>query len=182
MLTQIQRGRVDSILVRDIHAEQNGSTLSLLHSTGVVFLSGEQASDRYWTACPERKLAAGGTASAVIDVSVALGARYEGAAWVRAPISTGQLALTLHVTYVLVGMSVLDAKGSLGNQTMSAAMAGISVLCVGDSRILQLWLRRFRRDPPEVFTSHPELLPPPHAQQAYRIQHESCLRLGDRCR
>lgn len=138
VLTPIQRGRVDSILVRDIHAEQNGSTLSLLHSTGVVFPSGEQASDRYWTAFPEGRLAAGGTASAVIDVSVALGERYEGAAWLRPPISTGQLALTLHVTHVLVGMSVLDAMGSLGNQTMPEAMAGISVFCVGGSRILRI--------------------------------------------
>ena len=30
----------------------------------------------------------------------------------------------------------------------------------------------------EVFTPHPKLLPYPHAKRAYRIQHETCQRLG----
>ena len=38
--------------------------------------------------------------------------------------------------------------------------------------------RHWERRSIAVFTPHPELLPYPHAKQAYRIQHDTCQRLG----
>lgn len=99
---------------------------------------------------PFYMLAAGGTASAVIAASVAVGERYQGAAWLRPLVATGQLALTLYVAHVVVGMSVLDAMGRLGDQTLPEAMAAISVFCVVGVAFSVLWLRRFRRGPLEA--------------------------------
>ena len=38
--------------------------------------------------------------------------------------------------------------------------------------------RQWERRSIQVFTPHPQLLPSPHARQAYRITHETCKRLG----
>ena len=62
-------------------------------------------------------LAGAGTACAVIVACIALGERFETATWLKPFIATGQLALTLYVAHVVLGMGTLEAVGRLEDQT-----------------------------------------------------------------
>lgn len=95
-------------------------------------------------------LAAGGTASAIIAASVALGKRYGDRRWLRPFVATGQLALTLYVAHVVVGMGILDAMGRLENQTLPFALLAATVFCAAGVAFASLWRRRFRRGPLEA--------------------------------
>ncbi len=94
-------------------------------------------------------LAGGGVACAVIAASVEVGLRYPNAAWLRPLVHTGQLALTLYVAHVVVGMGTLEAMGRLQNQTLPFAMTATAVFCLSGIVFAHLWRRRFRRGPVE---------------------------------
>lgn len=95
-------------------------------------------------------LAGGGVACAVIATAIALGERYQGAAWLRPFVATGQLALTLYVAHVVVGMAVLDVIGRLENQTLPFALL-CSVLFYALAMLFaSLWRTRFRQGPLEA--------------------------------
>ncbi len=94
-------------------------------------------------------LAGGGVAVVVITACVGLTERHPGAPWLRPLISTGQLALTLYVAHVLVGMGTLEALGRLGGQSAPFAALAAMVFSVLSVFFAHLWRRRFQRGPVE---------------------------------
>lgn len=96
-------------------------------------------------------MAAGsGTACAVIAAAVAFGERYGEAAWVRPFIATGQLALTLYVAHVIVGMGTLESLGMLENQSLPTAVTAATIFCVAAVAFAHFWRQRFDRGPLEA--------------------------------
>ncbi len=94
-------------------------------------------------------LAGAGTAAAVIAACVALSERLGDTAWPRPLIATGQLALTIYVAHVVIGMGTLEALGRLENQTPAFAIGSAAVFCATAVVFAHLWRRRFRRGPLE---------------------------------
>lgn len=95
-------------------------------------------------------LAGGGVACAVIAAAIALGERYQGAVWLRPFVATGQLALTLYVAHVVVGMGVLDVIGRLENQTLSFALLSSAIFCALAMLFASLWRTKFKQGPLEA--------------------------------
>ena len=100
---------------------------------------------------PFYMIAGAGTASAVVAASVALGERYEDAAWIRPFVRTGQLSLTLYVAHVVLGMSVLEAVGWMGTaQTLPRALFAATAFSVVGVVFSNLWLARYKLGPLEA--------------------------------
>ncbi len=99
---------------------------------------------------PLYMLAAGGTACAIIAASVALGQMHGSKPWLRPFVATGQLALTLYVAHVLVGMAILEVMGRLENQTLPFALLAASVFCATSVVFASAWRGRFKRGPLEA--------------------------------
>lgn len=95
-------------------------------------------------------LAAGaGTAVLVIVGSIWVGEHVS--ARVTEPlVSAGQLALTIYVAHVLIGMGVLDAMGRLDDQTLGWAVSASIVFSAVAIISSWLWRRRFARGPLEA--------------------------------
>ena len=94
-------------------------------------------------------LAGGGTAVLVICGSIWLGEHLP--AKVTEPlVSTGQLALTIYLAHVLVGMAVLDSLGRLDDQTLGWAVLTSLVFCAAAVVGSWAWRRRFDRGPLEA--------------------------------
>mgnify|MGYP002277490024 CR=1 FL=1 len=99
---------------------------------------------------PLYMLAGAGTACAIIAATITLGERYMNSAWLRPFVATGQLALTLYVAHVVLGMGVLQAIGRLENQTLPFALLAALVFCIVSVVFAQLWQKRFKRGPIEA--------------------------------
>lgn len=99
---------------------------------------------------PLYMLAAGGTACAIIAASVALGQMHGSKPWLRPFVATGQLALTLYVAHVLVGMAILEAMGRLENQTLPFALLAAGAFCATSVAFASAWRGRFKRGPLEA--------------------------------
>jgi uncharacterized protein len=94
-------------------------------------------------------LAATGTACAGIAACVAAGERWRDARWLAPLVHTGQVALTLYVAHVVVGMGLLDAAGRLENQSFAFAVGSALLFCLAAVLFAHLWRRRFRLGPLE---------------------------------
>ncbi len=99
---------------------------------------------------PLYMMAGTGTAVAVIAMCVSLGERLPDAAWLKPFVSTGQLALTLYVAHVVIGMGTLEAIGRLENQTLASALLASAVFCMASIAFATLWRMRFKRGPLEM--------------------------------
>lgn len=71
-------------------------------------------------------------------------------AWLRPFVATGQLALTLYLAHVVLGMGVLEAIGRLKKQTLPFALLAALVFCIMSVVFAQLWRKRFKRGPLEA--------------------------------
>lgn len=94
-------------------------------------------------------VAGAATAIVVIMLCLELAFHYPKANWLQPLVHTGQLALTLYVAHVIVGMGFLEAIGLLENQTITfATISGIifSILAI---LFAHLWRKRFERGPLE---------------------------------
>ena len=98
---------------------------------------------------PFYMLAAGGTATALIMLAVAFAQRFPGAPWTRALVAAGQLALTIYVAHVLIGMGALSAVGRLENQSLPFAVAASVAFYALAVAFAVLWRKRFDRGPLE---------------------------------
>ncbi len=94
-------------------------------------------------------LAGAGTASVVIAACVFLAERHGDSRWLKPLILTGQLALTLYVAHVVIGMGLLEAFDRLENQTPRFTVAAATVFCVAGVVFASFWRRRFARGPLE---------------------------------
>ena len=83
----------------------------------------------------------------VVNFKIVMGAGQNGPAWLRPFIATGQLALTLYVAHVLLGMGTLEAIGRLENQTLPFVLLASVVFCGAGVVFAHLWRSRFRRGP-----------------------------------
>ncbi len=95
-------------------------------------------------------LAAGaGTAVLVIIGSIWLGDQLP--TRITEPlVSTGQLALTIYVAHVLIGMGTLEAMGRLENQTLPWAVVTSLAFSAAAIVASTLWRRRYARGPLEA--------------------------------
>ena len=94
-------------------------------------------------------VAGAGTAIAIITICLELTFRYPKARIFPPLVATGQLALTMYVAHVVIGMGFLEMIGRLENQTLqfaSISAAIFSVLAIGFSNY---WRKRYQRGPLE---------------------------------
>jgi uncharacterized membrane protein YeiB len=65
-------------------------------------------------------------------------------------VATGQLALTLYVAHVVVGMGVLDVVGRLENQTLPFVLLSAAIFCALAMLFATLWRTKFMHGPLEA--------------------------------
>lgn len=98
---------------------------------------------------PMYVLAGAGTAVLVICGSIWLTEHLPASA-MEPLVSTGQLALTIYLAHILVGMGVLETLGRLENQSLAWAVTTSALFSVTAIAFAWLWRRRFRRGPLEA--------------------------------
>ncbi len=103
---------------------------------------------------PFYMLSGAGTACAVIAAAVAFGARHGHSKQLRPFVATGQLALTLYVGHVLIGMGLLEAWGRLENQNLSFAVLAALVFCMAGVLFAYAWRSKFKQGPLESVMRH----------------------------
>jgi len=93
-------------------------------------------------------LASGGTAVAVIALSVGMAARWPSALW-RPLVDTGQMALTWYFAHIILGLGTVVALGLVATQSLPRA-AGCGVFFFALAVLLSwLWKKVFRHGPLE---------------------------------
>lgn len=65
-------------------------------------------------------------------------------------VSTGQLALSIYLAHILVGMGVLETFGRLENQNLAWAVVTSALFSLTSIAFAWAWRRRFRRGPLEA--------------------------------
>ena len=95
-------------------------------------------------------IAGAGIASVIIVASVSIGFRYGSSRWMRPLVVTGQLALTLYVAHVIIGMGTLEAIDRLENQTLWFSLVASGVFFTASVLFAYAWRRRFKRGPIEM--------------------------------
>ncbi len=99
---------------------------------------------------PLYMIAGAGTACAVIALSISFGERFRNSAWLRPFVSTGQLALTLYVGHVVVGMGILEMIGRLEDQSLIFSLLASVLFCTIGIIFAHFWRKRFQRGPLEM--------------------------------
>ncbi|MEM7030214.1 MAG: DUF418 domain-containing protein [Chloroflexota bacterium] len=98
---------------------------------------------------PLYMIAAAATAVAVIMICIMLTDRAVTPWWVKSLVVTGQLALTLYVAHVVIGMGFLEAFGLLENQTLLFSLGSAVVFSFASIIFAHFWSKRFQRGPLE---------------------------------
>lgn len=98
---------------------------------------------------PLYMLAASGTSVVVIILCVRVADRFAGARWLAPMVATGQLALTLYIAHVVIGLGPLEALGH-GRRSVAFTVVWGAAFCVGAVLFSDLWRRRFTRGPLEM--------------------------------
>lgn len=75
--------------------------------------------------------------------------RYDNAGWLQPVVATGQLALTLYVAHVILGMGFLELLGRLENQSIQFALCAALVFWLLAMLFAHYWRKRFQRGPLE---------------------------------
>lgn len=94
-------------------------------------------------------LSASATATSVICGCVWVSNRFQDAAWLTPLVRTGQMALTLYVAHVVIGMGTLESLGRLQDQSIQSVVVETIISCLIATLFAHLWLSRFRRGPLE---------------------------------
>jgi uncharacterized membrane protein YeiB len=99
-------------------------------------------------------LSGAGSGIAIIAGSVSIGIRW-GSRWlIRALVATGQLALTLYVAHVVIGMGILEALGRLENQTLWFSLLASALFFTASVIFAFSWRSRFDCGPIEMLMRH----------------------------
>ena len=94
-------------------------------------------------------LAGGSIAVVAIVLAIELAPRLP--RWLTGPLeATGQLALTIYVAHVLVGLGTLEAMGRLEGQSLTFAVSAALLFTLASLIAATLWRLRFRRGPLEA--------------------------------
>jgi uncharacterized protein len=100
---------------------------------------------------PLYMLAASGTSIVVIVLCVRLAEAYSGSRWLAPLVATGQLALTLYIAHVVIGLGMLEQLGlAHGRRSVAFSAVWAAVFCVVALGCSYLWRRRFDRGPLEI--------------------------------
>ncbi len=94
-------------------------------------------------------LSGGATAIVVIMLCVALTEKFRTARWMHPLVATGQLALTLYVAHVVIGMGLLEAFGRLENQSLFFAVGSALFFSIISIVFSHFWRKKFNRGPLE---------------------------------
>ena len=89
-----------------------------------------------------------GTAATIIGGSLMLTEKYPSAKWTKPFIATGQLALTLYVAHLIIGMGLLKALGVL-DKTLPLAIGSAVIFCICAVVFSHFWRKRYDRGPLE---------------------------------
>ena len=89
-----------------------------------------------------------GTAAAIIGGSLMLTKKYPAAKWAKPFMATGQLALTLYVAHLVMGVGLLEALEVL-DKTLPYALGSAVVFCICAVIFSHFWTKRFERGPLE---------------------------------
>ncbi len=99
---------------------------------------------------PFYMLSASSAAVLVIVICIRLTEHFQTAAWVQSFVLTGQIALTLYVAHVVIGMSLIELFGWYEGQSLAVSLIyalGFYAACIV---FAHLWRRRFSRGPIEA--------------------------------
>jgi uncharacterized membrane protein YeiB len=99
---------------------------------------------------PLYMFAGGGFACCVIAAAVAVGERYPHAFWFGPLVATGQLALTLYIAHVVVGLGILEAIGRMENQSLPFTFFATFAFCLSSVLLSFFYRKRFKRGPLEA--------------------------------
>ncbi len=130
------------------------TSLGLIASLSSFPFSAEDAAALFGTDLmppfPLYVVSAAATATAMICLCVRLAESCSDARWLTPFIHTGQLALSLYVAHVVIGMGALDAMGRLQSQSIPTVIAATIIFCVLATIASHVWRRRFDRGPLEA--------------------------------
>jgi len=98
---------------------------------------------------PQYMLAAGSSAVMVIIACLVISERFAGNRVLQAFYQTGQMALTLYVLHVVLGMGLMDITGTLGGQTIAVSLLWSLGFCTFALVFSVSWLRFFKQGPLE---------------------------------
>ena len=98
---------------------------------------------------PLYMLSAGATAYVVILICFRVAESRPEHPLLQPLIATGQLALTLYIAHVLIGMGLMESFGLISNGTLSQAVLWTIGFCGSGVIFAWLWRRRFQRGPLE---------------------------------
>jgi uncharacterized membrane protein YeiB len=101
------------------------------------------------SATPFYLFSAGSAAIIVILLSIALTRKFSRSSMVNVLVSTGQLALTLYVAHIIVGMGVLEVFGCLENQSLAFAVLNALLFIIFSVVFSVFWCKRATRGPLE---------------------------------
>ena len=90
-----------------------------------------------------------GIAAAIIGGSLMLTEKFLDAKWTRSFLATGQLALTLYVVHLIIGMGQSKALEMVANQTFPFAIGSAILFCICAVIFSHFWKKRFNRGPLE---------------------------------
>ena len=90
-----------------------------------------------------------GTAIAIIGASLILTQKYLDAKWTGPFRATGQLALTLYVVHLIIGMGQSKALEIIDNQTFPFTIGSAVIFCICAVIFSHFWRKRFERGPLE---------------------------------
>ncbi|ELZ78143.1 hypothetical protein C455_10688 [Haloferax larsenii JCM 13917] len=125
--------------------ETLASSLSSVPQSDIVSLFGTQP----MPPMPLYILAGAGTATVVITGCLELCEYVSNEDLLEPFVSTGQMALSLYVAHVLLGMGALEMVGRLENQSPPFAMASALTFSALGIVFSYLWLQRYSRGPLE---------------------------------
>ena len=95
-------------------------------------------------------LSGGATAMIVIVLCIAFTERVKDAKWIQPFVAVGQLALTVYVAHVILGMGIMEAMGWLNSdQTLVFAVTYSFVFYFAMVIFAHLWRQSFKRGPVE---------------------------------
>ncbi|MDE2427104.1 MAG: DUF418 domain-containing protein [Burkholderiales bacterium] len=94
-------------------------------------------------------LSASGSACFLIVMCVVMGDRFCQARWLTPLVNTGQLALSLYLGHVIVGMGALEAMGMLHAQSMGFSVFSATIFCAAAIIFSHAWRHYFAQGPIE---------------------------------
>jgi uncharacterized protein len=90
-------------------------------------------------------------AFALVALSVLVAHRSTGAPWLAPLVATGQMALTLYVAHVVIGLGIFEVFGLReGRRTVAFSIVWSATFCVASVIFAALWRRKFLRGPLEL--------------------------------